>query len=148
MKAESNEQLLPCPFCGKAGEYDSSHYTGRGVGPEYSGHSVYCSSQECPYFTNCLDGSIFDTKKEAVNAWNTRTASWTAIEDGLPELNDNVPVSDEVLGMLDNDDVCIVVFHARNQEWVDHAIPRVVQVVAWMPIPPYQPKTAKENDGR
>lgn len=66
-------ELLPCPFCGAEGEYDSSHYTGRGMGPEYSGHSVYCGSAQCPYFTNALDGSIFDTKEDAVEAWNTRT---------------------------------------------------------------------------
>ena len=65
-----SEKLKPCPFCGGEPEL----FEAPGV------YFVECSNPKCNYPTN------WDTKEEAITAWNTRThepksGKWTLYED-------------------------------------------------------------------
>lgn len=53
-------ELLPCPFCGEAGEYESRHY-------------VSCSNEGCWAF--------YKTRSVTAPEWNTR-ADLAAFEGG------------------------------------------------------------------
>lgn len=73
--------LLPCPFCGAPGEYDSRRWQpGAQGGPGYVGNAVYCSSMDCQ-----ADTGIHDTEEEAMAAWNRRAEppipKWVDTED-------------------------------------------------------------------
>jgi hypothetical protein len=92
----SEQELKPCPFCGEPGEYDSGHYDGRGIREGGTGSSVYCSSQQCPYFTHACSGEVFDTKEEAIEAWNTRAD--TRLSSAPEGLRDEIKVMKESAG--------------------------------------------------
>jgi hypothetical protein len=67
-------KLLPCPFCGKAAEVEE--YEG-------AGHYVYCGNAEdrtetgCPFQPEAK--KFYDTKEEAIAAWNSRPREATLI---------------------------------------------------------------------
>lgn len=56
-----SDELKPCPFCGKPARIQT--YTNERK-------AIVCGNVNCPCFMN---GNLFDTEAEAVNAWNTRT---------------------------------------------------------------------------
>lgn len=60
-------ELARCPFCGGAAEHDSQRWQPRRrVGmSDLTGHAVTCLA--CP-----AEVGIFDTKDDAVAAWNRR----------------------------------------------------------------------------
>ena len=63
------EKLKPCPFCGGKATVMSWEFT------DEMGYNVVCNSNEkCPYFPmfDPPDYPMFDTKKDAIKAWNTR----------------------------------------------------------------------------
>lgn len=59
--------LLPCPFCGSPGEYDSQRAERITGFHTSTGHAVYCSSMECE-----ASVGIHETVEEAIAAWNRR----------------------------------------------------------------------------
>ncbi len=69
----AEELLLPCPFCGSAGEIGYGQYS-----PKEKDLWVQCANQYCRITVgwNCgcdsSDSGDFDTFAEAVAAWNTR----------------------------------------------------------------------------
>jgi hypothetical protein len=92
----SEQKLLPCPFCGAAGEYDSAHYDGRGIREGSTGPSVSCSSQLCWYFTHTCSGEVFESEEAAIEAWNTRAD--TRLSSALEGLRDEIKVMKESAG--------------------------------------------------
>lgn len=67
MKADSNEQLLPCPFCGyeaSISEVESAGGNGRII------HIVGCNSEDCDV---SFHGHA--RKVDAAKAWNSRFAT-------------------------------------------------------------------------
>lgn len=62
-KSEMDIKLLPCPFCGDT--YILPRYNRK-----YGKWKIGCNSLGCI----CLhtEGKLFDTKDEAINAWNRR----------------------------------------------------------------------------
>ena len=73
-------KLLPCPFCGCKSKIVQCDDEGNVRGEEYEsnpwsglGYRIVHESDDCPIYT-CEDGYnlIYDSREEAVKAWNTR----------------------------------------------------------------------------
>ena len=62
-----NDELLPCPFCGKPARIQTYANERK---------AIVCDNMYCPCFMN---GNLFDTEAEAVTAWNTRDAELAAV---------------------------------------------------------------------
>ena len=69
----SEQELKPCPFCGSKAKY-TYHSNANLSGWQYfADHWVYCDNDKegvC-----AVHQGMFETKEQAITAWNTRHAS-------------------------------------------------------------------------
>ena len=71
----SEQELLPCPFCGAPGVVGDSF---TGMGREC--WIACCNNNECPASEVVVD---MPTRKEAIDAWNTRAPTpWQRVRSG------------------------------------------------------------------
>ena len=67
----TNEELKPCPFCGKPVDmykYDYNEYNEQGIQGHEVGFVIIC-------FDCHIDMGEYNTEEEAIKAWNRR-AEW------------------------------------------------------------------------
>ena len=65
------EKLKPCPFCGSHGILEGGDFIGgwnEKTGPRP--YMAECSNQDC--IASYMIGAVYDTKEEAIEAWNRR----------------------------------------------------------------------------
>lgn len=132
------EKLKPCPFCG--GEAYIAEYEPRLLRPVRNHpYSVWCNECELAFGWDCDYGGIFDTKEEAVKAWNSRADGWIPVKERLPKAGVEVLVLSPVFGKLR---VRIGVLAKDRKTWgsIGGALeasffPYGTEPVFWKPLP-------------
>lgn len=131
-------ELLPCPFCGASSE--ALH-----VGVKGMSIVSYVECQQC-----LASQSGYDTKDEAIAAWNTRVARqeprWIPVGERLPETPDPWPVQVWAVILIAGRQFYQSAKFYKN-EWTDDE-GRIIEddlaiVIAWQPIAPYTPEEQK-----
>lgn len=72
-KKQSMSELKPCPFCG--GEAKITHDTRDMITDEYRVKCLICGTILRHRVTEYWVDSVFDTKEQAIEAWNRRVAT-------------------------------------------------------------------------
>jgi len=141
--------LLPCAHCGGKASYEE----------RAQGWIVRCdrrflpndANELCPVNARTRDGL---TKNEATTAWNTRANAereWVPTSERLPENPNSWPVEVWTAIRLRTAAADHWFYESSKfykGEWTNSGgklITDGVEVVAWMPIPPYQP-TKESNE--
>lgn len=74
-----SDELKPCPFCGAEGYIDEIEST---LSHKKIVYYPRCRTEKCPGNQGWVH---YETKAEAIAAWNLRPSPWIAVEDGLPK---------------------------------------------------------------
>ncbi len=145
-----NEELKPCPFCGRKielhheteGSYADKHRFPNGA------WMFKHPFGETGNWNKCLGRNVnfqwFQSEQEAIDAWNTRADGWIKIEDALPELGPdyNYEYGDNrenevLIKLAESKRVFIAHLSPNGYWWIDvyRAHLSHKDVTHWMPLP-------------
>lgn len=131
-RKNSENVLLPCPFCGEKAEYKcQAEYEEEQLPNEYD---IQCKTTGC-YLE--FGGGWYASQKDVTNKWNNRPSPWVRCEDKLPEEGIVVNVACERPSLERFADVGVIndgfwYYAYTNQKIL---VAGGVAVTHWMPLP-------------